>query len=61
MGWRDLEAFYLNDDPALADELAALVLDGRKRATCRAASEGMSAEIGRRMVMLDGAGRPVRY
>jgi uncharacterized protein YhfF len=34
MGWRDLEAFYLNDDPALADGLAALVLDGRKHTAC---------------------------
>ena len=58
MGWRDLEAFSLKDGPALADELAALVLDGRKRATCWAAGEDMSAEVGKRMVMLDGAGRP---
>ncbi len=58
MGWRDLEALSFGDGPALADELAALVLDGRKHATCRAASEGMSAEVGKRMAMLDGPGRP---
>ncbi len=59
MGWRDLEAFSFGDGgPALADELAALVLDGRKHATCWSASVGMSTEVGKRMVMLDGAGRP---
>ena len=34
MGWRDLEAFSFGGGPALADELAALVRGGRKRATC---------------------------
>jgi uncharacterized protein YhfF len=33
-------------------------LAGRKRATCWAASEGMLSEVGKRMVMLDGSGRP---
>jgi uncharacterized protein YhfF len=58
MGWRDLEAFSSGDNPELADDLAALVLDGRKGATCWAASDGQKTEIGKRMVMLDGAGRP---
>ncbi len=58
MRWRDLEAFSFGDSPAMADRLAALVLDGRKRATCWAASEGQLTELGKRMVMLDGAGRP---
>jgi uncharacterized protein YhfF len=58
MGWRDLETFSFGDSPALADEPAALVLAGRKRATCWAASEGMLSEVGKRMVMLDGSGRP---
>src|SRR5215472_11089594 len=58
MGWRDLETFSFGDSPELADELAALVLSGRKVATCWAASDGQSTEIGKRMVMLDGRGRP---
>ncbi len=58
MGWRDLETLSFGDGPELAAELAALVIDGRKRATCWAASDGQSTEIGKRMVMLDGAGRP---
>jgi uncharacterized protein YhfF len=58
MGWRDLETFEFGDGPELANELAALVIDGRKRATCWAASDGPSTEVGKRMVMLDGTGRP---
>jgi uncharacterized protein YhfF len=58
MNWRDLETFSFGDSPALADELAALVLAGRKRATCWAAADGMLTEVGKQMVMLDGAGRP---
>jgi uncharacterized protein YhfF len=58
MSWRDLETFSFGDSPALADELAALVLAGRKRATCWAAVDGTLTELGKRMVMLDGAGRP---
>ena len=56
--WGDLETFSFGDTPALADELAELVLKGRKHATCWAASDGKSTEVGKRMVMLDGAGRP---
>ena len=58
MEWRDLETFSFGDNPALANELAALVLAGLKRATCWAASEGLLTEVGKRMVMLDGSGRP---
>ena len=58
MDWRELETFSFGDRPALADELAALVLDGRKRATCWATSDGMQTAIGKRMVMLDGSARP---
>jgi uncharacterized protein YhfF len=56
--WRSLDQFSFGDSPELADELAELVLAGKKRATCSAASDGPSTEIGKRMVMLDGAGRP---
>jgi uncharacterized protein YhfF len=56
--WRSLEQFSFGDSPELADELAELVLAGKKRATCWAASEGPKTEAGKRMVVLDGAGRP---
>jgi uncharacterized protein YhfF len=59
MQWRDLETFSFGDNPVLAAELAALVLDGRKTATCWAASDGPITEVGKRMVMLDGAGKPL--
>ena len=59
MEWRHLESFAFGDNPALADELLALVLEGRKRATCWAVAEGLKgAEIGKPMVACDGAGRP---
>jgi uncharacterized protein YhfF len=58
MEWRDLDSFSFGDSPAMADELAALVLAGAKRATCWAAGDGASTEVGKRMVMLDGSGRP---
>lgn len=56
--WRSLEQFSFGDSPELADELAELVLAGKKRATCWAASDGPQTEIGKRMVMLDGSGIP---
>jgi uncharacterized protein YhfF len=56
--WRSLEQFSFGDSPELADELAELVLAGKKRATCWAASDGPSTTVGKRMVMLDGAGHP---
>jgi uncharacterized protein YhfF len=59
MDWRKLETFAFGDSPALADELAALVLSGIKTATCWAAVEGRKAEVGKLTVMLDGAGRPL--
>jgi uncharacterized protein YhfF len=59
MEWRHLESFSFGDNPALADELLALVLEGKKRATCWAVSEGLKgAGIGKAMVVRDGAGRP---
>jgi uncharacterized protein YhfF len=59
MQWRELETFSFGDGPELADKLAALVLGGRKTATCWAASEGLKGiEIGKFMVVLDGARRP---
>ena len=58
MDWRDLETFSFGDSPELANELAELVIAGRKRATCWAAADGLLTEVGKRMVMLDGAARP---
>src|SRR3954470_19819457 len=58
MQWHELETFSFGDNPALADKLAALVLEGRKRATCWAVCEGLLTTVGKRMVMLDGSGRP---
>ncbi len=59
MEWRELETFSFGDSPDLADELAALVLAGVKRATCWAASDGMLTEVGKRTVMLGGSGHPL--
>lgn len=59
MDWRDLETFSFGDGPELADELAALVLAGTKTATCWAASDGGLTEVGKRMVVLSGSGRPL--
>jgi uncharacterized protein YhfF len=59
MEWRHLESFAFGDSPELADELLALVLEGKKWATCWAVAEGMKgAEIGKQMVVRDGRGRP---
>jgi uncharacterized protein YhfF len=58
LDWRSLEQFAFGDNPVLAQKLADLVLAGQKRATCWAASEGPQTHVGKRMVMLDGAGVP---
>lgn len=57
--WRELETFSFGDSPALADELATLVLAGIKTATCWAASDGAPTHIGKQMVVLIGSGRPL--
>ena len=54
-----MDRFAFGDGPALADELAALVLAGKKTATCWAASDGPLTSVGKRMVMLDGSGAPL--
>jgi uncharacterized protein YhfF len=56
--WRGLETFSFGDTPELAEKLARLVVEGKKTATCWAASEGPKTQVGQRWVMLDGAGRP---
>jgi uncharacterized protein YhfF len=57
--WRGLESLLFGDSLELADELAALVLSGIKTATCWAASDGASTQVGKRMVVLSGSGEPV--
>lgn len=57
--YRDCERFAFGDSPALADELAALVLDGRKRATVMTPDDPNRPETGQLSIVLDGAGRPV--
>ncbi len=54
----DVERFRFGDNPAMADELLALVLAGRKIATCWAARDFGPAPVGTRSVILDGTGRP---
>jgi uncharacterized protein YhfF len=56
--WKALETFSFGDNAELAQELADLVVAGHKRATCWAVSEGELTHVGKRMVMLDGAGTP---
>lgn len=49
------------DSPELADELLALVLDGRKRATCSSlvsCQADVMPAVGDLSVILDGGGRP---
>ena len=55
----DLESFAFGDNPELADELLALVLEGRKTATAWAASEGdKGVQVGKRWIVKDGRGEP---
>ena len=59
MDWRSLEEFSFGDSPELADELAGLVLAGKKRATCWSAGEGPKTQVGKQWVVLDGGGVPL--
>jgi uncharacterized protein YhfF len=54
----NLERFAFGDSPALADELLALVLAGRKTATCWAVRDGELTHPGKQIVACDGEGRP---
>jgi uncharacterized protein YhfF len=59
MDWRELEGFSFGDNRELADLLLALVLEGKKRATCWAASEGLKGTaVGKSMVVLDSVQQP---
>ena len=57
--WTALETFSFGDRPELTDKLTRLVLAGKKCATCWPASEGHKTYVGKKMVVLDGAGKPV--
>ncbi len=56
-------AWPFGDSPELADELAALVIYGQKRATCSSLNsfiqEGVKPEIGGYSIILNGANVPV--
>ncbi|WP_174803965.1 ASCH domain-containing protein [Martelella limonii] len=61
--YRDAVQFAFGDTPALKDALLALVLSGKKTATCTALRDIKDAhepmpKVGRRDVVLDGAGKP---
>ncbi|MUO80489.1 ASCH domain-containing protein [Agrobacterium vitis] len=61
--YRNAVTFAFGDTPELADQLLALVLAGKKTATCGALRDfGPKGEplpvVGRRDVVLDGVGRP---
>ena len=55
--WNGLDAHMFGDGPALADELLALILAGKKTASCWAAAEGLKgAVVGKPFAVKDGAG-----
>jgi uncharacterized protein YhfF len=56
--WASLESFSFGDSPDMADQLLAFVLIGAKTATCWSVRDGQQTEVGKRMVVKDGAGRP---
>ncbi|CEJ10597.1 ASCH domain protein [bacterium YEK0313] len=59
--YREAPRWAFGDGPELADALLALVLAGRKRATCdslAACQADIMPRIGGISVVLDGAGRP---
>jgi len=56
--FRDLPRWAFGDTPDLADELLALVLSGRKTATCCHVGFEPKPVLGERSVVLDGRGVP---
>jgi uncharacterized protein YhfF len=56
--YNGLEAFSFGNSSAMADELGALVVAATKTASCWSVRDGPITQVGKRMVMLDGAGRP---
>ena len=61
--YKDLPRWAFGDNPSLADELLALVLIGKKTASCCSLSQYQDEawpmpELGDRWIVLDGAERP---
>ena len=55
--WNGMDAHMFGDGPELADELLALILEGRKTATCWDAAEGLKGcEVGKSWAVKDGSG-----
>jgi len=55
--WNGLEAHMFGDGPDLANQLLALILEGKKTATCWDAAEGLKgSEVGKSWAVKDGAG-----
>ena len=52
-----MESFRFGDSPELADSLLALVLAGRKTATCWPERDGTQTSVGKRMIVRDAADR----
>jgi uncharacterized protein YhfF len=57
--WADLPRDRFGDAPAMQDELAALVIAGRKTATCFAEGTGPIPAVGDRAVIENGSGHLV--
>jgi uncharacterized protein YhfF len=56
--YRALPRFAFGDSPALADDLLALVVAGRKTATCTTPDDPNLSRAGERWIVLDGRGDP---
>ena len=56
--YRALPRFAFGDSPALADALLALVVAGRKTATCTTPDDPNLSRPGERWIVTDGRGRP---
>lgn len=55
--WNGVDAFAFGDGPELADTLLALILKGKKTASCWSAAESLKgAEVGKPWAVKDGAG-----
>ena len=55
--WNGLDAHMFGDGPELANQLLALILEGKKTATCWSAAEGLKgAAVGKPWAVKDGSG-----
>jgi len=55
--WNGLDAHMFGDSPELANELLALILEGKKTATCWDAAEGLKgSQVGKQWAVKDGSG-----